>query len=144
MSTRYFALFLGVIYLIIGVAGFIPGLVTEPRMTAPHLAIDAGHGLLFGLFPVNFLHNIVHLAVGVWGILSSLQMDAARIFARATAIIFAVLTVMGFFPVLGTTFGIMPLYGNDIWLHALTAIVAAYFGFSTQTVDTFGDTTARV
>lgn len=37
--------------------------------------------------------------------------------------------VMGFIPVLNTTFGLIPLYGHDIGLHALIAIVAAYFGF---------------
>ena len=38
---------------------------------------------------------------------------------------------MGFIPALRlhTTFGLVPLYGNDIWLHAVLAIVAGYFGF---------------
>jgi Domain of unknown function (DUF4383) len=36
---------------------------------------------------------------------------------------------MGLIPVLNTTFGFIPLFGHDIWLHALIAIGAAYFGF---------------
>jgi hypothetical protein len=28
-----------------------------------------------------------------------------------------------------TTFGLIPLYGHDIWLHAVLAAVGAYFGF---------------
>lgn len=31
-------------------------------------------GKLLGLFPVNLLHNIVHLAFGVWGIVASAAM----------------------------------------------------------------------
>jgi hypothetical protein len=45
------------------------------------------------------------------------------------AIIYAVLAVMGIIPGLNTTFGLIPLYGHDIWLHAVIAIAAAYFGF---------------
>jgi hypothetical protein len=45
------------------------------------------------------------------------------------AVIFGVLTVMGLIPGLNTVFGLIPLFGHDIWLHALTAIAAAYFGF---------------
>jgi hypothetical protein len=40
-----------------------------------------------------------------------------------------VLAVMGLVPGLDTTFGLVPIYGHDVWLHALLAGVAAYFGF---------------
>ena len=43
--------------------------------------------------------------------------------------VYAALAVMGFIPGLNTLFGLMPMYGNDIWLHALLAIVAGYVGF---------------
>jgi hypothetical protein len=45
------------------------------------------------------------------------------------AIIYAVLVVMGLVPALNTTFGLIPIHGNDVWLHALLAVIAAYFGF---------------
>lgn len=130
MRTRYFALILGIVFVVIGVAGFIPGLVApiaadEDRL----LIIDGGYGRLLGLFPVNWLHNLVHLAFGVWGIVAYRSFRGARVYAQATAVIYGVLTVMGFIPLLWTTFGLVPLYGNDIWLHALIAVVAAYFGF---------------
>ncbi|HEX8415555.1 MAG TPA: DUF4383 domain-containing protein, partial [Sphingomicrobium sp.] len=53
----------------------------------------------------------------------------ARAYARAVAIIYAVLTMLGLFPGTNLMFGLAPLYGNDIWLHALLAVVAGYFGF---------------
>jgi hypothetical protein len=40
-----------------------------------------------------------------------------------------VLMIAGFIPGLSTMFGLVPLFGNDIWLHAVLAGVAAYFGW---------------
>lgn len=37
--------------------------------------------------------------------------------------------MMGLIPGLDTTFGLVPLFGNDVWLHILLAAPAAYFGF---------------
>jgi len=128
-ATRLFAMLLGIVYLLVGIAGFIPPFVTAPPPDAPPLAVGAGHGLLFGLFPVNVVHSIIHLAVGIWGVVASRARDAARIFARGLAIVFGILTVMGLFPVLDTFFGLAPLHGHDIWLHAITAVAGAYFGW---------------
>ena len=128
MSTRNFAMVLGVIYVVVGVLGFVPPLLTSPA-DAPPLALDQAYGYLFGLFPVNILHSLVHLGVGVWGVLAARTLAAARTYAASVAVIFGVLTVMGFVPRLNTAFGFIPLFGHDVWLHALTAIVAAYFGF---------------
>ena len=50
-------------------------------------------------------------------------------YARTVAVIYGVLTVLGLIPATSTTFGLVPIYGNDVWLHAGLAIVAAYFGF---------------
>jgi hypothetical protein len=129
MRTRYFALVYGIVFLLIGIAGFIPGLVRPPAATVD-LAVDEGFGRLFGLFPVNWLHNLVHLAFGVWGVIAYRSFSAARLYAQSVAIIYAVLTVMGLIPGLNTLFGLVPLYGHDVWLHALLAIVAAFFGFA--------------
>jgi hypothetical protein len=129
MNTRTFALAFGVVFLLVGIAGFIPGLLQAPHAEHPQLAVNASYGLLFGLFPVNVLHNIVHVLFGIWGLAASRTFPAARTYARAVAIIYAVLTVAGFIPGLDTMFGLVPLFSNDIWLHALLAAVGAYFGW---------------
>ncbi|GAA0578470.1 DUF4383 domain-containing protein [Caenispirillum bisanense] len=127
-AVRTFALILGIVFVVVGIAGFIPAFVVAPATDAG-LALDHGHGRLFGLFPVNWLHNLVHLAFGVWGLVASRGFGGARGYARAVAVIYAVLAVMGLIPVLRTTFGLIPLYGHDIWLHFAIAAVAAVFGF---------------
>lgn len=126
MKTRYFALVMGLVFLVIGGLGFVPGLRTvDPEM--PPLALNEHYGLLFGLFPVNWLHNLVHLLYGVWGVLAWRTLGAARVYAVVVALSYAVLTVLGLFPALATLAGLVPLFGNDVWLHAAIALVAAIF-----------------
>jgi hypothetical protein len=129
MMTRRFALVVGIIYLVIGIAGFIPGLVQGPGY--PDLAVNALSGDLLGLFPVNVVHHIVHLLVGVLGIAAYRAFDSARLYARGLAIFYAVLAVMGLINAadLDTMFGLTPLFSHDVWLHAGTAVIAAYFGW---------------
>jgi hypothetical protein len=132
MTTRNFAMIMGVVYVAVGLLGFFPGAVSAPPPGAPDVAIDTGYGYLLGLFPVNVLHNFVHLAVGAWGLTASRTLAGALSFARGLAIFYGVLTIMGLIPGLNTTFGLIPIFGHDIWLHAVTAGVAAYFGFTSH------------
>lgn len=140
MTTRNFALILGIVFLILGIAGFIPGLVShgvpdtgmapgDPG-AAPAPPVADSYGYLLGLFPVNALHNLFHIGWGIFGIVAYRGLAGARGFAKATAIVYAVLTVLGLIPGLNTVFGLIPLYGHDVWLHALIAIASAYFGFA--------------
>lgn len=129
MTTQRFAMLYGIVFLVVGLAGFVPGLTQEHAH--PDVGVTSGLGLLFGLFPVNVLHNLVHLLFGAWGLMAARSAGAAVTYAKATAIIYAVFTVMGFIPAanMHATFGLVPLYGHDIWLHAVLALVAAYYGF---------------
>ena len=129
MTSRSFARLIGIVFLLVGILGFIPGLKTSPPLDAQHLAVDGGYGLLLGLFPVNWLHDFVHLGIGVAGWYSSRNNGAARQFARGLTFFYGVLAVMGLLPVLNMAFGLIPLYGHDIWLHAGFAAMASYFGF---------------
>ena len=128
MSIQTFARIFGIVFLVVGVGGFIPG-VTQPH-DHPGLAVEAASGMELGLFPVNALHNIVHILFGAWGLFAAGAFGSARTYARVVAIAYGVLTVMGLIPATNTTFGLVPIYGHDIWLHALLAAVAAYFGFA--------------
>jgi hypothetical protein len=124
MSTRNFALIFGIVFIAAGVAGFVPSLVYPPEGGDTH-----GHGLLLGLFPVNTLHNAVHLLFGLWGLAASRSAAGAVTYARGVAIIYAVLAIAGLLPATQDGFGYVPLYGKDVWLHAVLALVAAYFGW---------------
>jgi hypothetical protein len=126
---KTFALVYGIVFLAVGIAGFIPGLTTPHEH--PDVAVTTGLGLLFGLFPVNLLHNVVHIAFGVWGLEAARTLRGVRVYARSVTVIYAVLAVLGLLAVgnLHTVFGLVPLYGHDVWLHVVLAAVAAYFGW---------------
>src|SRR5919199_25461 len=74
MNARMFALVFGIIYLIVGLLGF----------TATGMSMAAGPDAprLMGLFPLNLLHNIVHILIGVWGLASYRSPNGSVAFAR--------------------------------------------------------------
>jgi hypothetical protein len=129
MDTRRFALVWGILFLAIAASGVIPGLWHPAGPEHPEIAVDSMYGDAAGLFPVNILHNIVHLLFGIWGLIASRSWDRAKTYAKATAIVYTMFIVMGLVPGLDTTFGLVPMFGNDVWLHVLLAVPAAYFGF---------------
>jgi Domain of unknown function (DUF4383) len=129
MNTRTFALIWGIVFLMLAATGFIPGLLQETHPQDPHLAVDSMYGRALGVFPVNVLHSLVHLAFGLWGVLASRDWDKAKVYAKGVAIVYALFAVMGLVPGLDTTFGLVPLHDNDVWLHVILAAPAAYFGF---------------
>jgi len=127
MRTQTFSRLYGIAFLVVGLVGIIPGLT--PAHDHAGVMIDAESGLVLGLFPVNILHDILHIAFGFWGIAAARSYAAARGYARAVALTFGLLTLMGLFPATRTIFGLMPIYGHDVWLHALLATAATHFGF---------------
>jgi hypothetical protein len=129
MDTRRFALIWGILFLVIFASSVVPGLLQPPAATDPHMQMSDMYGRALGLFPVNLLHDAVHLAFGAWGIIAYRSLDAAKTYARTTAIVYTVFAVMGLVPGLNTTFGLVPLFSHDVWLHFVLAAGAAYFGF---------------
>ena len=131
-NTRIFALVYGIVFLAAGIAGFIPALVTpgadvppgSAGMETPHMT---GVGLLLGLFPVNTMHNIVHLLFGLWGLAASRSAKAGWIYACGVAAIYLVLALMGMASGLQTMFGLVPLYGADVFLHLALGLIALFF-----------------
>jgi hypothetical protein len=129
MTPRNFAFIIGIVYLVAGVLGFVPVLLRPAPESAPHVGITAFYGYMLGLFAVNLLHNAVHLAIGGWGIAASRSATGALTYAKTLAIFYGALAVMGLIPALNTLFGLVPIHGHDVWLHAATALAAAYFGW---------------
>jgi hypothetical protein len=128
-QVQAFARIFGIIYVIVGILGFIPGIV-QPLVDTTGLAVETGYGKLLGLVPVNLVHNLVHLGIGIWGILAARSFLGSINFAKANAILFGLLAILGIIPATNMLFGLAPIYGLDVVIHALTAAVAAYFGFA--------------
>lgn len=133
--TRYFALVLGIAFILAGIAGFIPFFTPPPHPDAPSLTLNANYGLLVGLFPVNALHNIFHLTAGLLGIAVFRSYRLSRTLSRFLGVTLGIFTVMGLTPQFHTMLGYFPLYGHDVWLHGLEAVVGLYLGFFTRQND---------
>lgn len=125
MNIKRFTLFLGITFLAIGILGFVPAFVTYGVLDPDFMT----HGMLLGIFPVNGVHNLIHLAFGVWALLAYKDVAQARTFCRSNAVIYGLLAILGFFPNINTLFGLVPIHGNDVWLHGLIALATAYYGF---------------
>ena len=125
MNIRRAALAFGLVFLVAGLAGFF---ASPPPPDAPPLTVAHGHGLALGLLPINTIHNIVHLLFGALGILAWRGAGTARGYFRVVAIVYTVLAVLGLIAATETMFGFVPLWGNDVYFHALLAVAAFYFG----------------
>lgn len=119
------AMVFGVVFILVGLAGlFVPGGM------AMHAGPDPAPGMLLGMFPVNLLHNIVHCLVGVWGLVASRSFAGAKMYMQIAGVVYIVLAVLGF--VLPTTFGLIPIGGADIYLHAVLGLIMAGIGFTAK------------
>lgn len=117
----------GVIFILGGVLGFItPG--------GMEMSMEPATSLLLGIFPVNLLHNIVHLLFGIWGLVAARTWTGSKSYFTGAGVIYAVLTVVGF--ISPTGFGLVPLGGNDIWLHVVLAVVMLAIGYTAKPVVT--------
>lgn len=125
--AQRFAQVFGIIYLVVGIAGFVPPLLAgslPPEIMGPFT------GLLLGLFAVNWFHSLTHLAIGAVGLALYRSHSASQAYALALGIAYAVLFLLGIFSgEMATLGGLLPLNGWDDLLHILTALVAfgAYF-----------------
>jgi hypothetical protein len=129
MSTRTFALVFGIVFLLAGASGFIPGMLHPVPANAPPLTVTMGYGLVMGLLPVNVLHNLVHVLFGILGVVAYGGFFAPRVYAQIVAVAYGLMVILGLLPATNTLFGLVPIYGNDVWLHLVLGLVAAYFGF---------------
>jgi hypothetical protein len=122
------ALVVGVTFLVVGVAGFIPGITTHyGDMTF------AGHdsmAKLLGLFMVSVLHNIVHLLFGIVGIALSRSAASARLYLIVGGVIYLVLWIYGLVIDMKSAANFVPLNTADNWLHLVLGVGMIALGFA--------------
>ena len=114
-----FAVAFGVAYLAAAVAGFAAtGLHGFASMEGPRL---------LGLFMINPLHNLVHLALAAVWLLAAPRHASARIASLGIGTTLGLVTVLGFSHVL-MFLGIHSIGDPDNFLHLVSATLALYFG----------------
>ena len=116
MSLKKIAVIFGVVFVAVGVLGWVP-------------AVNPG-GKLLGLFDVNAAHNCVHLATGIIAILVGMSSDkASKMFFQVFGVIYALVAVLGFYSGDQPLLGIVSNNAADSVLHVVIAVVALYLGF---------------
>lgn len=114
------ALAVGAVFLVVGLAGFIPGITTHlDQLTF------AGHhsgAALMGLFQVSVLHNVVHLAFGVAGIALARTFTSARTYLIGGGAIYLVLFLYGLVIDHNSSMNFVPVNNADNWLHLGLAV----------------------
>lgn len=114
------ALAVGIVFLLVGVMGFIPGITSNYDQLS-----FAGHGasaMLLGLFAVSVLHNIVHLAFGIAGIALARTFRSARLYLIVGGVIYAVLFLYGMVIDHDSGANFVPVNTADNWLHLALGI----------------------
>ena len=114
----------GVILLLVGVAGFIPGITTD-LYDGLEFAGDDGTAELLGLFQVSVLHNIVHLLFGIAGLALAATASGARTYLIGGGAIYLVLFLLG---IVGGGDWI-PANDADNWLHLVLGVGMIGAGF---------------
>jgi hypothetical protein len=115
------ALVFGIVYLAVGILGFLPFLGGSYTQTSNNL---------LGLVPINLLHNIVHLVIGIAGLAAAASWAASRGYLQTFGVVLLLLGVVGIF--VNNPLGLVPIGGFDVAIHLVTGAILAYFGFSQQ------------
>ena len=112
MNTRTAGMILGIVFIVVGILGFIPNPLVSPT----------------GLFVVNTLHNIVHLASGAV-ILAGVYSFGAGLGLKIIGIVYAIVAILGLIMGGDMLFGIA-MNMADHWLHVVLAVVILIAGFA--------------
>ncbi|KOS54591.1 DUF4383 domain-containing protein [Rhodococcus sp. GXMU-t2271] len=121
------ALAVGVVFLLVGILGFIPGITTNYDTLT-----FAGHeseALLLGIFEVSILHNIVHLLFGVAGVAMARTVGAARSYLIGGGIIYLVLWLYGLIIDKDSSANFVPVNSADDWLHFVLGVGMIALGY---------------
>ncbi|MBM0230601.1 DUF4383 domain-containing protein [Micromonospora sp. STR1_7] len=113
--VRTAAQVVGAVFVLVGILGFIPGITSnyDTMMFAGH----ESEAKLLGLFQVSILHNLVHLAYGVAGLVLARTVSGARTYLIAGGAIYLVLWLYGLVIDHGSGANFVPLNNADNWLH---------------------------
>ncbi|MBD8506465.1 DUF4383 domain-containing protein [Hoyosella sp. G463] len=123
---QFFALAVGIAFVAAGILGVVPWATTgasELSAAGPH-----SETYLFGIFAVSILHNVLHLAFGVAGIVLAMRAIGARIYLVGGGIAYLALTVYGLVIDLDSEANVIPPNQADNWLHLGVGLALVVLG----------------
>jgi hypothetical protein len=119
--AKTFGMLFGIVFLAVGILGFVPGVTTTGADGMP---------MLLGIFMVNTADSFVHIASGVVFLLASMSgAGAARLWFQIFGLVYAVVAVLGFMTPNGMLLGLISNNPADTWLHVVLAVAMLAIGF---------------
>ena len=116
---RAFAFIFGIMFLLIGIAGFVPDIVPNDRLAE--------------IFRVNLWLNMLHVASGVFAFIVGLMgRTSTRFYFQLVGILYGILAILGFVYAERDILGIFASNSPDTWFHVIMAIAALILGYGAK------------
>lgn len=109
------ALAAGFAFVLVGVFGFVPGITSGTDGMA--LWGHQSGAMLFSVFHVSVLHNLLHLATGLAGLFMARLAMQARTFLIGAGVAYLALWIFGLCIPHDSPLNVVPLNSADNWLH---------------------------
>jgi Domain of unknown function (DUF4383) len=128
--ARTVATVVAVVFLVVGVLGFIPGITTNygDMSFAGHMSDSK----LLGVFQVSVLHNIVHLLFGVAGLALARTPAGAVNYLIGGGVVYLVLWIYGVIVNEGSDANFVPVNNADDWLHLVLGVLMIAAGLAVR------------
>lgn len=111
------AIIFGIVMLAVGILGFVPQAIPGD--------------MLLGIFHINLIHNIIHIATGAVAILCGLAgWYPSRVFFQVFGVIYALVAILGFYYMDRPILGLVANNMADNILHVVIAAISLYLGFA--------------
>lgn len=122
--NRLLATVFGIVYVLIGIAGFF--------VTSGVGFFDTSGGLLLGIFEVNIFHNVAHILIGAALLIAGLSgVRASKTVNAVVGAAYLLLGIVGLF-VVGSAFNILAINGADNVLHFGSAALLLAVGLGAE------------
>jgi|SRR5437867_989031 len=109
----------GIVFLAIGILGFVPGITSDQ--------------MLLGIFMVNPAHSVVHIASGIVALLCAMSgAGASRVYFQIFGIVYGLVAILGFVQGNAMLLGMISNNNADTLLHTGIAVVSLFLGFGTS------------
>jgi hypothetical protein len=113
LNARTAAIVLGIVFIAVGVLGFFPNPLVSSN----------------GLFVVNTMHNIVHLASGAVLLAGAYTTLGAALALKIMGVVYALVAILGLVMGGDMLLGLVAMNHADHWLHVALAVVLLAAGF---------------
>ncbi|WP_375484386.1 DUF4383 domain-containing protein [uncultured Jatrophihabitans sp.] len=118
LSMQAVALLFAAVFVLVGILGFLPGITQHLLFsTGPRFSGEHSHAMLFGVFMVSVLHNLVHIAYGAIGAVASFFAGTVRVYFFAGGLVYLALFVYGLVIDQHTAANFVPVNTADNFLH---------------------------